>query len=285
MRHKIEENDVEYFSETLREQEKSMETIKTYLRSVNSFRSWLGKETEFDKTSAIAFKAMLKERYKLNTANTYIVSLNSFFKFMGWHDCSLTTYKLQRKSFRDADKEITIEEYVRILEAARHLPHDRIFYLIQTIASTGIRVGELPFITVESLSQKRSCIYNKGKYREILIPSKLCVLLKEYCNVHGIKSGSIFVTKNSVPLDRSSILKTMKKLSREADVSRDKLYPHNLRHFFAVNYYNSDRDIVHLADLLGHSNLNTTRMYTQISAAQQQTILDEVEERFIVTHD
>ena len=284
MKHRIEEDDVKQFTEMLREQEKSRATIETYTRSVNSLRSWIGKESEFDKTSVIAFKEQLRERYKLNTANKYIVSLNSFFKFMGWHDCSLTTYKLQRKTFRDADKEISIEEYERILEAARHLPHDRLFYLIQTIASTGIRVGELPFITVESLSQKRSCIYNKGKYREILIPSKLCVLLKEYCQAHGIRSGSIFVTSSRTPLDRSGILKTMKRLSLEAGVSRDKLYPHNFRHFFAVNYYNSDRDIVHLADLLGHSNLNTTRMYTQISAEQQRTILDEVEERFIVKH-
>lgn len=127
MKHRIEEDDVKQFTEMLREQEKSRATIETYTRSVNSLRSWIGKDSEFDKNSVIAFKAQLRERYKLNTANTYIASLNSFFKFMGWHDCSLTTYKLQRKTFRDADKEITIEEYGRILEAARHLPHDRLF--------------------------------------------------------------------------------------------------------------------------------------------------------------
>lgn len=281
MTHIIENQDVDHFVATLKERERSAATIEVYTRSVELFRRWTGSGAEFDKETVISYKDILKKQFKLTSANTYIVALNSFFKCMEWQDCCLTTYSLQRRSFRDAGKELTLEEYKRILEVAKERQNDRLFYIIQTIAGTGIRVGELPYITVEALKQKRACIYNKRKYREILIPSKLCAVLLEFCERHGINSGSIFITRYGTPMERCNILHMMKDLSKRANVPREKLFPHNFRHFFAVNYYDNDRDIVRLADLLGHASLNTTRIYTQISVDQQMSILDRMDSRYL----
>ena len=280
--YRIQEEDIRWFAETFRKNEKTEATIEVYLRSLRKFREWNGHDSEFDKNTIISFKEALREKYKLTTVNTYINALNSFFKAKGWNECCTGTYRIQKKSFRDTGKEITIEEYQRILEAAKRSNNERLFYVIQTLACTGIRVSELPCITVESLKQRRSCVYLKRKYREILIPTKLCGVLQDYCGRHGIKSGSIFVTRAGKPLDRSYVCRQIKTLSEAAQVPPDKLFPHNLRHFFAVNYYHRDHDIVHLADLLGHTSLNTTRMYTQISAEKQMYILDKVEEELIV---
>lgn len=281
MTHIIEDQDVDYFVAMLKERERSAATIEVYTRSVELFRKWTGPGAEFDKKTVIAYKDILKTNFKLTSANAYIVALNSFFKCMEWQECCLTTYSLQRRSFRDAGKELSLNEYKRILEAAKERQNDRLFYIIQTIAGTGIRIGELPYITVEALKQKRACIYNKRKYREILIPSKLCDVLLDFCKRHGIQSGSIFITRNGNSMERSNILHMMKELSEQANVPREKLFPHNFRHFFAVNYYDNDRDIVRLADLLGHASLNTTRIYTQISVDQQMSILDRMDSRYL----
>ncbi|MBQ6635718.1 MAG: tyrosine-type recombinase/integrase [Lachnospiraceae bacterium] len=279
MGYRIEQGILSDFTSKLRQNEKSAGTIRQYQRSVEAFAEWLGQGREFGKQDVVDYKAELGRKYKLTTANSYIVSLNAFFKIMGWYDCCLTTFRLQKRTFRDAGRELTQEEYRRLLRAAGELPDDQLFHIILTIACTGIRISELSNITVESLSQRRSSIYLKGKYREILLPSRLCGRLREYCDRREIRSGPIFLSAKGNPVDRSNILHRMKKLSPKADVPAEKIFPHNLRHFFAVNYYSSDRDIARLADLLGHSDLNTTRIYTRISMEEQISILDQVEKK------
>ena len=279
MRHRIEEQCVASFTAALVENEKSAGTIAQYRRSVEAFARWLGADIEFGKQEAVAYKTELFRKYKLSTANANIVALNSFFKTMGWHDCCLSTFRMQKKSFRDEDRELSQEEYQRLLAAARAMRSDQLYHIMLTIACTGIRISELAFITVESLSRRQCCVYLKGKYREIPLPSRLCELLREYCTGHGIRTGPVFLSSEGNPVDRSNILHRMKRLSQEADVPAPKIFPHNLRHFFAVNYYGCDHDIARLADLLGHSDLNTTRIYTRISMDQLVSILDQVEKK------
>lgn len=170
-----------------------------------------------------------------------------------------------------------MEEYHRLLRAAKEKGDMKIYRIIETIASTGIRISELPFITVSSVSTRRTLVSLKGKTRQVLIPKELCEKLRRYCREQKITSGSIFVTRSGRPMDRSNVLHRMKALSAAANVDREKIFPHNLRHFFAVNYYEQEKDIVHLADLLGHTSINTTRIYTQISCEYQLDILDKIE--------
>jgi site-specific recombinase XerD len=170
-----------------------------------------------------------------------------------------------------------VEEYQRLLKAAKEKGDLQILSIMETIASTGIRISELPFITVASVSTRRALVSLKGKSRQVLIPAELSKKLRLYCRERKITSGSIFVTRTGRPMDRSNILHRMKALSTAAKVNREKIFPHNLRHFFAVNYYKAEKDIVRLADLLGHANINTTRIYTLISSESQLDILDKVE--------
>ncbi len=281
MKHVIEPQYINDFCAVLEEEERTEGTIYNYSRCVETFTEWVGSGKEFDKATVISFKATLKEKYKLSTANNYINALNKFFKIMGWNECCVSSYKLQQKTFRDTGRELTHEEYRRLLEAAKGLQNDQLFYIIQTLAGTGMRVSELQYITVEAVSKKRVSIHLKGKYREILLPTELCKLLETYCELRKIESGVVFRSKRGNLLDRNNIGHWMKKLSEKADVPREKIFPHNLRHFFAVNYYSKDHDLVHLADLLGHSNINTTRIYTQISADKQMSILDKMESEII----
>lgn len=175
----------------------------------------------------------------------------------------MDTEKLQRKSFLQENKELTMEEYKRLLNSSQN---NRKFNLIlQTICSTGIRVSELRFITMEAVNKGTAQINNKGKIRNVLLRTKLCELLRKYAQSKKIIVGAIFITKNGTPLDRSNIWSEMKKLCKKANVTEDKVFPHNLRHLFARTYYNLQKDIVHLADILGHSNINTTRIYTIVN--------------------
>ena len=279
MEHYIDGQSIALFTEKLMELERSSLTISKYIRDITTFRRWLGENGPVDKNTVIRFKQMLREKYRLSSANSMLSALNKFFQLLGWGDCYVRTFKTQRASFRNEERELSMEEYKRLLQAARDKGDMQIHRIMETIASTGIRISELPFITVAALSTRRALVSLKGKSREALLPVGLCRNLRKYCRERGINSGTIFVTRNGKPIDRSNILHRMKALSASADVSRDKIFPHNLRHFFAVNYYKSEKDIVRLADLLGHSNINTTRIYTLISCESQLCILDKVEQK------
>ena len=277
MEHCIDERNIRLFIEKLTELERSSLTVEKYARDVMTFRRWVGSDGHFDKSNVIRFKQVIREKYRLSSANSMLSALNKFFQLMGWEDCRIRTFKTQRASFRNEEKELSVEEYQRLLKAAKEKGDLQILSIMETIASTGIRISELPFITVASVSTRRALVSLKGKTRQVLIPAELSKKLRSYCRERKITSGSIFVTRTGRPIDRSNILHRMKALSTAAKVNREKIFPHNLRHFFAVNYYKAEKDIVRLADLLGHANINTTRIYTLISSESQLDILDKVE--------
>ena len=252
---------IDDFRTYLISEEKAAATVEKYLRDVTQFFSLysLGGITRED---VLCYKRRIMERYSATGANSVLSSLNGFFTFMGWSDLKIKTAKVQRQLFSATERELTKAEYSRLLSAAQRLKNQRLYFLMQSICSTGIRVSEIKYITVESLHIGRSEIINKGKRRTVFLPAKLCTALKKYAKKCNIKSGPVFITKNGKPLDRSNIWSAMKKLCKSAQVSASKVFPHNLRHLFARTYYSVQKDIVRLADLLGHSNVNTTRIYT-----------------------
>lgn len=245
----------------LYEEERSGNTIEKYIRDVRFFSEWL-KDRRIDKSVIIGYKKELCERYAIKSVNSMLSSLNAFFVFMGWHDLKLKTLKVQRRIFADKSKELTKPEYERLLSAAKHKKNERLYYLMQTIASTGLRVSEIKYVTVGAVSKGQAVINCKGKIRQIFLPKKLCKMLKEYIKSRNIKSGAVFVSKNGKPLDRSNIWKMLKDLCESAGVNKDKVFPHNFRHLFARTFYSLQKDIVRLADILGHSSIETTRIYT-----------------------
>ena len=249
------------FQDYLISEEKAAATVGKYLHDVESFRSWLGKR-ELCKSSVLDYKVHICAKYAPASVNTMLTSLNVFFCFIQRYELKVKNLKIQRKVFAVKDTELTKTEYGRLLQAAKDKNNERLYLLMQTICSTGIRVSEVQFITVEALGRGMAEIHCKGKQRTVFLPRQLCRILTGYVKAKKIKSGCVFVTKNGKPLDRSNIWSDMKKLCAGANVSPRKVFPHNLRHLFARTYYSMQKDIVRLADILGHSNVNTTRIYT-----------------------
>ena len=249
------------FNDYLISEEKAAATFNKYLHDVVEFQKWLG-EQELCKTAVLAYKSYLCDRYAPASVNAALSSLNSFFNFMEWYDLRVKNLKIQKQIFASTDKELTKAEYDRLLQAAKQKKNERLYLLMQTICSTGIRVSEVRYITVEAVSRGVAEINCKGKRRQVFLPKQLCQILKQYIKEQNIKSGAVFITKNGNPLDRSNIWSDMKKLCKAANVSEKKVFPHNLRHLFARTYYSLQKDIVRLADILGHSSVNTTRIYT-----------------------
>lgn len=210
----------------------------------------------------LEYKAYLCAHFAPASVNAALSSLNGFFSFMAWYDLRVKNLKIQKQLFASADKELTKAEYERLLQVAKQKKNERLYLLMQTICSTGIRVSEVRHITVEAIHRGMAEINGKGKRRRIFLPKQLCVMLRQYAKTQKIKSGAVFITKTGTPLDRSNIWSDMKKLCHAANVSEEKVFPHNLRHLFARTYYSMRKDIVRLADLLGYSNVNTTRIYT-----------------------
>ena len=255
------------FEMYLYEEERSGNTIEKYMRDVRFFREWL-KDGRIEKSVIIGYKKELCERYAIKSVNSMLSSLNAFFLFMGWHDLKIKTLKVQRCIFADKSKELTKPEYERLLTAAKNKKNERLYYLMQAIASTGLRVSEIKYVTCEAVRQGQAVINCKGKIRQIFLPRKLCQMLKQYIKSRNIKSGAVFVSKNGKPLDRSNIWKMFKDLCESAGVNKDKVFPHNFRHLFARTFYSLQKDIVRLADILGHSSVETTRLYTMESGTE-----------------
>lgn len=258
---KITENGIKLYKEYLISEEKAEATVEKYMRDIREFRLWLS-EKEFDKSSVLEYKAEIMEKYAPASVNSILSSLNNFFLYNEWYELRVKTIKIQKQIFSSGERELTKAEYERLLVAAKNKHNERLYLLMQTICSTGIRVSELRFVTFESLHREYAEINCKGKRRKVFYPKELCVILRKYCGRQKIKSGSVFITKNGRPLDRSNIWSDMKKLCKNAGVSKKKVFPHNLRHLFARTYYSIQKDIVRLADILGHSSVNTTRIYT-----------------------
>ncbi len=252
------------YGKYLREQEKSEATVQKYWHDLQSALSFFpaGKLT---KEGLIEWKGRLTEDYAPASVNTKIAAMNGFLSCMGWSDFSLKPLKIQKALFSDGTKELTRQEYSRLIRAAEQEGNRRLSLVIQTICATGIRVSELRFITAEAVTMGRAEINNKGKHRTIFLPDKLRKLLREYLRKQKRTAGAVFVTRNGRPLDRTNIWRDMKALCESAGVAPGKVFPHNLRHLFARTYYSIEKDLSRLADILGHSNVNTTKIYTMES--------------------
>lgn len=252
---------IDEFIEHLFRSEYAAGTIEKYRRDIHSFVRWLG-GAELQSESAAQWKAhLLKQGYAPVTINSMLVALNRFFKFHGREDCCAKELRIQRKMFRSAERELTKDEYLRLLETARGSGRTRLALIIETICATGIRVSEAKFITVEALRRGRADISLKGKIRTILIPAKLCRKLLKYAKRRRIASGEVFLTRGGRSISRKQIWSEMKALCRAAGVDASKVFPHNLRHLFAQMFYHVCGDIAKLADVLGHSSIETTRIY------------------------
>lgn len=258
---KITKELIKNFRRYLIEEEKAAATVEKYIRDINVFADWLG-EKELDKETVLIYKENLTQNYAPASVNSVLSSLNSFFTFNEWYNLRVKNLKIQKQLFANKDNELTKEEYERLLTAAKSKGNEQLYFLMQTICSTGIRVSELCYITVESLKAQKAQINLKGKMRVVILPKELCKMLLKYSKEQKIASGSVFVSRNGKPIDRSNIWKMMKALCESAGVARAKVFPHNLRHLFARTFYSIQKDIVRLADILGHSSVNTTRIYT-----------------------
>lgn len=267
---------LEVFKGRLIEDEKSRATLEKYSRDVGAFFQYVGEGASITKEIAMRYKQYLAQKYAVVSVNSMLAAVNRFFKEMGWLDCVVKAFKVQREAFRAKEKELSKAEYLRLLSAAKKQGNQRLYLLMETICSTGIRVGELKFITVEALAVGHATVSLKGKTRRVILPAALRQKLKSYVKQVKIKTGSIFITRNGRPMDRSNILHAMKKLCLEAKVDCRKVFPHNLRHLFACLYYKMEKDLSHLADILGHSNINTTRIYTMVSGEEQAKQIDRM---------
>lgn len=252
---------IKKYRDYLISEEKGKATIEKYIRDIAKFYEWLDGR-KLTKTTVLDYKHKLIEEYSPVTVNSIIASLNSFFKFNEWFDLRVKNLKLQRAVFSRSDRELTKQEYERLLIAAKSKKNQKLYLIMQTICSTGIRVSELKYITVESLRLGQAQVKLKGKIRTVILTRELCKILRAYTKDENITEGCIFITRNGNPVDRHSIWKAMKKLCEDAGVEKEKVFPHNLRHLFARTFYSIQKDIVRLADILGHSSINTTRIYT-----------------------
>lgn len=264
--HTLTAGHIRRYADYLREQERSAATIQKYIHDLTALLGWLG-DGALTKAKLIEWKEELTAAYAPATVNSMIAAVNGFLAFMGWGDCKIKLLKIQKTLFCDEGKELTRAEYARLVKAAERQENQRLSLIIQTICATGIRVSELKFITVEAVQTGRAEIFNKGKRRPVFLPAKLRKLLKAYLKAQKITAGAVFVTRNGKPVDRSNIWRDMKRLCESAGVAPEKVFPHNLRHLFARTYYSIERDLSRLADILGHSSVNTTRIYTAESGA------------------
>ncbi len=256
----IEIKTLQRFEAHLRDEEKSEATVKKYMHDVRRFASFIG-SVEVCKQNVMDYKNKLKDSYAVSSANSMIAALNGFLKFCGWQDLCVKQFRVQRQAYCSEERELNHAEYCRLLDAANERHNERLNLIIQTICGTGIRVSELQYITVESLKRGETIVNCKGKNRRIFIVSALKKKLISYAKKRKITSGVIFVTRSGRPVSRNNIWKEMKALCNQAHVAASKVFPHNLRHLFARAFYKIDKDIAKLADILGHSSIDTTRIY------------------------
>lgn len=293
----IRTDDIAAFEEYLYQNEKSEKTIEKYVRDIRTFYRFLRQDGRQEETcrdageglnpgeqpdggdelnpgeqlnpgQVVRYKEYLRTCYKVSSANSMITALNSYLVFIGRKDCCLRTFKAQRKIFLEEERELTKAEYMRLIRAAEQSGNIRLSCILQTIGSTGIRIGELQYITAEALRRNMVTICFKGKSRCIILPKQLVQLLKDYCRKRHVTTGSIFITRSGRPVDRRNVWAEMKRLCAGAGVQASKVFPHSLRHLFARTYYEKEKDVIRLADYLGHSNVETTRRYTMISSME-----------------
>lgn len=264
------------YLEHLKNEEKSHATIIQYKRDIKCFLGSVNLERceALTKETVIAYKEQLQQTYKPSSVNAKIAALNGFFEYLNLGELKVKQLKVQKQSYCSREKELTKNEYKRLIQTAEKESNHKLSMIIQTICGLGIRVSELAHITAEAVTQGEATIQLKGKIRTIWIGGKTRKALRNYIKKENIQSGPIFITRNGNPMDRSNIWKMMKALCAEARVDHRKVFPHNLRHLFARLFYSIDKDIARLADILGHSNINTTRIYLVSSGREHQRCMD-----------
>lgn len=271
----ITEKEITAFADDLQNEEKAKATIVKYLCAVRSLSCFLNGR-EVTKALILEYREQLLTERRAQTVNGALSAINAFLDFCGWQDRKVKLLKVQRQAFLDEARELSETEYKRLLAAARDKGNERLYLLMQTVCGTGIRISELVYITVEAAKTGRAQIRMKGKNRTIILQKELRNRLLRYARAHGIETGHIFRTKTGRPMDRSNICHEMKKLCAAAKVSAHKVFPHNLRHLFARAFYAIERNLAHLADVLGHSRIETTRIYVAVSAAAHEKVLNRM---------
>ena len=266
---------LEGFKDSLHRNEKSQATIKKYTREIGQLIDYLNGR-KITKDLLIDYREYLQNLNLVQTVNGKLSAINAFLEYMGLQCCKLKLFRVQRAAFVDEKRELTEQEYKRLLDAAKKQDDDRLYHLMLTIAGTGIRISELKFITIDALEKGQAKIYLKGKGRTILLQKSLRTRLMKYVKGQGIREGYVFQTKSGKPLDRSNICHDMKKLCKLAEVEPGKVFPHNCRHLFARTFYAIEKNLAHLADILGHSSIETTRIYVAASAKAYEETLDKM---------
>lgn len=270
------DNEESRYAMYLNLEEKSLLTIEKYLRDIRAFIKYLNGQ-EVDKEIVIKYKQnLLTCGYSLNSINSMIASINHFLEYKGWNDCKVKSIRTQKQIFCSEERELTKTEYERLVAAASNRNNKRLSLILQTICGTGIRISELKFITVEAVRRGQAYVNCKSKTRTVFIVKELRKKLLSYAKCQGINEGAVFVTKSGKPMDRTNIWKEMKKLCIEAKVSPNKVFPHNLRHLFARTFYKIEKDIAKLADILGHSSIETTRIYIISSGNEHQKCMESM---------
>lgn len=276
MRHPFGRAEIAAYCGELRAQERSSATIEKYAHALRAFSAWLPEVKAVDKEIAVAYKAHLTTSYSPASVNVTLAALNGFFSYMGWPECRLKPLHIQRRVFTTKERELTRAEYERLVAAAERRHSSRLSLLLQLMAATGIRVSEVHAVTVEAVQAGKAVIALKGKIRTILLPGKLCRKLSKYAKAEKIASGELFLTRSGRPLNRKEIWAQFKHLCRTAGVAPEKVFPHNLRHLFARIFYAAQKDIAKLADLLGHSSVETTRIYLIATGEEHMQALDQL---------
>ena len=266
---------LERYERFLRSEEKSEATVEKYMRDVRGFVSFVC-VGEVSKQSVIDYKQMLGEKHAVAGANSIIAAMNSFLRFCGWGDLCVRQFRVQREAYCPSQKELTRAEYLRLVETARKKKNRRLDLILQTVCGTGIRISELRYITVEAAKEGEAVVSCKGKNRRIFIVPMLRERLLRYAREQGIETGEVFVTRSGRAVNRTNVWREMKMLCREAAVDPRKVFPHNLRHLFARTFYGIEKDIAKLADILGHSSINTTRIYIATTGEEHRRRMENM---------
>lgn len=268
--------DIDTYMQYMRDNEKSEATIAKYAHALREFLVWLPEGETVTKALAISYKNYLQKTCAASTINAKLAGINGFFQFMGWEECRVKPLRIQRRTFCSAGQELSREEYMRLVETAEKNGLKKLSLLIQLMASTGMRVSEIAYVTVETVKKQQVEIELKGKIRQILLLKKLCKKLKTYMKKNKIVSGTVFQNKEGGPMDRKLIWAQMKRLAVLAGVDPEKVFPHNLRHLFAREFYAVEKDLSKLADILGHSSIHTTRIYLMSSGVEHKRSLERM---------
>ena len=264
------------FAQALQAADRAPGTIENYLRHIRAFARWLGDRPLLPESAAQWRDSLLEQGYTPGTVNSMIGPLNRFFQFLGWNECKAKQLRIQRQLFRENQKELTRGEYHRLLSTAQASGRERLALLMEAICATGIRVSEVQYLTVEAVKAGKAEISLKGKIRTILIPGKLRKKLLSYTKRKNTASGPVFRTRSGCPISRKQIWAEMKSLCKKAGVAASKVFPHNLRHLFARVFYQASRDVAKLADVLGHSSIETTRIYLISTGREHERTLNRL---------